>query len=271
MKAKLIAVTVMAMTALSGCASKPKDMGQPFTQDKSKSVALNVAAYSGYPDLLQDNSYSKGFDTVVTSTSNALLLANDLSGSLGSLGGGALGVGLGLISGMADLYPLDDAEVMTAKLHPGEDYRAAATVLRVLKDNYQKRPVDKDEFKDLKGFFDKADLDAYVCEATTDGDWDFSCFDPAYKSFNHYIKVARPANGTEFSPVLNLNQGNYGVYLLRSDKGAVLVPKATTPDSYFKYDQGVFRVGNTNTVLPRVAPREDGKRLVFIDGKATLI
>jgi hypothetical protein len=30
-------------------------------------------------------------------------------------------------------------------------------------------------------------------------------------------------------------------------------------------------LSDSKTVLPRVAPREDGKRLVIIDGKATLI
>ena len=40
---------------------------------------------------------------------------------------------------------------------------------------------------------------------------------------------------------------------------------------YSSFRNGAYVVGHTKTVLPRVAPREDGKRLVFIDGKATLI
>lgn len=274
MKGNFIVASVFSIAALTGCSSTPKDMGQPFSQDKSKSVALNVAAYAGYPYVLRDNSYDKGLDTLVGSTSNALLLANDLSGSLGSLGGGGLGLGLGFISGLADQYPLDVAKVFTAKLQPGEDYRSAATVLRVLKANYQKRPEDADEFKALSGYFAKADLDAYVCEPAgflAKNDFDFSCFDPAYKGFNHYVKVVRPANGIEFSGVMKLAAGQYGVYVMRSDKGSVLLPKKDAPDAYFHLKNGSYVLGNSNTVLPRVAPREDGKRLVFIDGKATLI
>lgn len=271
MKVQLIATTILAMTALAGCSSTPKDMGQPFVQDKSKSVALNVAAYAGYPYLLKDNSYSKGLDTIVTSTSNTLLLANDLSGSLGAIGGGALGAGLGLISGLVDQYPLDVAKVFTAKLQPGEDYRSAATALRVLKANYQKRAKDVDEFKDLNGFFENPSLDAYVCEPTMLSPWDYSCFDPAYEGFEHYVQVIRPATGNEFPQVMPLDKGNYGVFLISSGAGSVLTPKKDAPDAYFYMKKGSYVLGGTNTILPRVAPREDGKRLVFIDGKATLI
>ncbi|MFM5016808.1 MULTISPECIES: hypothetical protein [Aeromonas] len=274
MKGNIFVASVLSIAAITGCSSTPKDLGQPFVQDKSKSVALNVAAYAGYPYLLVDNSYSQGFDTLVTSSSNTMLLANDLSGSLGSLGGGTLGLGLGFISGLADQFPLDAAEVFTAKLQPGEDYRSAATVLRVLKANYEKRPEDPEEFKALNGYFAKPNLDAYVCEPAgflAKSNFDFSCFDPAYKSFNHYIKVVRPANGTEFSNVMKLPAGQYGVYVMRSDKGSVLLPKKDAPDTYFYLKSGSYVLGNTNTILPRVAPREDGKRLVFIDGKATLI
>lgn len=94
MKGNIFVASVLSIAAITGCSSTPKDLGQPFVQDKSKSVALNVAAYAGYPYLLVDNSYSQEFDTLVTSSSNAMLLANDLSGSLGSLGGGTLGLGL---------------------------------------------------------------------------------------------------------------------------------------------------------------------------------
>ena len=42
-------------------------------------------------------------------------------------------------------------------------------------------------------------------------------------------------------------------------------------DKYFYLEQGAYVLSDSKTVLPRVAPREDGKRLVIIDGKATLI
>ena len=100
-----------------------------------------MAAYAGYPYILRDNGYSNGLDALATSGGNAVLLASDLAGSLGSLGGASLGLGLGLFTSMAAEYPLPMSEVMTAKLNPGEDYRSAATVLRVLKANYEMREV----------------------------------------------------------------------------------------------------------------------------------
>lgn len=271
MKRDFVVASVLAITALTGCSSKPKDMGQPFTQDKSKSVALNVAAYAGYPYVLRDNSYDKSLDTLVSSSSNALLMANDLSGSLGSLGGGALGLGLGFISGMAAQYPLDAGKVFTAKLQPGEDYKSAATVLRVIKDNYQKREVDAADGEKLRGLLAKTTFADYVCEPTTVKDYDFSCFDPADDRYNTYVKATRPANGLEFAEVMPLAKGNYGVFFIRNDRGSVLTPRKDATDAYFHLKDGSYVLGNTNTVLPRVAPREDGKRLVFLNGKATLI
>lgn len=271
MKGNFIVASVFSIAALTGCSATPKNIGKPFSQNKSKSVALNVAAYAGYPYLLKDNSYSKGLDTVVTSTSNALLLANDLSGSVGSIGGGAFGVGLGLMSGLVAQYPLDMANVFTAKLQPGEDYRSATTALRVMKANYQKRAKRADELKALNGFFENPSLDAYVCEPTMLIPWDYSCFDPAYEGFALYVRAIRPATGNEFPQVMPLDKGNYGVFLIGRARGSVLTPKKDAPDAYFYMEKGFYVLGGTNTILPLIAPREDGKRLVFIDGKATLI
>lgn len=267
MKGNIFVASVLSIAAITGCSSTPKDLGQPFVQDKSKSVALNVAAYAGYPYVLSDKSYDKGLDTLVTSSSNAVLLANDM----GSLGGGALGLGLGFISGMAAQYPLDIGYVFTAKLQPGEAYKSAATVLRVLQSNYQMRNVDSADGNKLRSLLAKSSLADYVCEPTTVGDYDFSCFDPADDRYNTYVKATRPANGLEFAEVMPLAKGNYGVFFIRNDRGSVLTPKKDAPDAYFHLNKGSYVLGNSNTILPRVAPREDGKRLVFIDGKATLI
>ena len=269
MKAKIFAVTTLAVMTLAGCSSTPKDMGKPFVQDKSKSVALNVAAYAGYPTLLRDNSYSNELDTLVVSTSNALLLANDLAGSLGSFGGAALGAGLGLMSGLTAEYPLDHSQVVTAKLNPGEDFRSPQAVARVIKANYQKRIARSGDGETLGGLLAKESLDDYVCEAYSSSNFDYKCYDPAYEDYSHLVKVARPANGTEFGEVMPLPVGQYGVYLMRTDRGGVLMPKADAPDAYFHMKDGAYVIGDT--ILPKVAPREDGKRLVFLHGKATMI
>lgn len=269
MRARILAVSVLAITSLAGCSSTPEDMGKPFVQDKSKSVALNVAAYAGYPYLLSDNNYSKGFDTLVTSTSNALLLSTDLAGSLGSLGGGALGAGLGLISGLAAEFPLDHSDVMTAKLNSGEDYRSPQTVARIVKLNYKKRLARSGDGEELGSFLAKESLADYVCEAYSSSNFDFKCYDPAFDSYTHLVKVSRPASGSEFGEVMPLSPGQYGVYLIRADRGGALIPKVDAPDAYFSLKDGAYVIGDT--ILPKVAPREDGKRLVFLHGKATMI
>lgn len=270
MKATTTTLALLVAATLGGCSSTPKDAGKPFVQNPKESVALNVAAYAGYPYILRDNGYSNGLDALATSGGNAVLLASDLAGSLGSLGGASLGLGLGLFTSMAAEYPLPMSEVMTAKLNPGEDYRSAATVLRVLKANYEMREVrEKTDGDTLKQFLGKDSLNDYVCEPTTYKKFDFECFDPAYKKYSHFVGVSRPANGTEFGEVMPLTPGSYGVYFMTSDRGAVLIPKADAPDPYFTYTKGVYVIGDT--VLPKIAPREDGKRLVFLHGKATLI
>lgn len=271
MKVQTIAAAVLALISVTGCSSTPKDIGQPYVQDKSKSFALNVGAYAGFPHVLKDNNYSHGLDTLVVSSSNAMLLADDLGSSMGALSAGALGAGLGFMNGFLAEFPLDAAKVFTARLNAGENYKDANTVLRVINDNYEKRPEKVNESKGLKGFFDKKDLSAFVCTPSSSSRWDFSCYDPAFENYNVYVKATRPANGQEFKGVMNLPVDNYGVYVIRNDRGSVLVPKKNAPDKYFYLEQGAYVLSDSKTVLPRVAPREDGKRLVIIDGKATLI
>lgn len=163
MKATTTTLALLVAATLGGCSSTPKDKGKPFVQNPKESVALNVAAYAGYPYILRDNDYSNGLDALATSGGNAVLLASDLAGSLGSLGGATLGLGLGLFTSMASEYPLPMSEVMTAKLNPGEDYRSAATVLRVLKANYEMREVrEKTDVDTLKQFLGKDSLNDYV-------------------------------------------------------------------------------------------------------------
>lgn len=72
----------LALISVTGCSSTPKDIGQPYVQDKSKSFALNVGAYAGFPHVLKDNNYNHGLDTLVVSSSNAMLLADDLGSSM---------------------------------------------------------------------------------------------------------------------------------------------------------------------------------------------
>ncbi len=269
MKAKIFAVTTLAVMTLAGCSSTPKDMGKPFVQNPTKSVALNVAAYAGYPHLLSDNSYSKGFDTLVTSTSNAMLLSSDLARSLGSLGGAGLGIGLGFMSGLVAEYPLQSSNVFTAKLNPGEDYRSPQTIVRVLDANYQKQVAKPDDSEELKTFLNKPSLKDYVCTGTMYKDFDFTCSDPAHDTYTMLVKVVRPASGTEFGEVMPLTPGQYGVYLITPERGYAQEVKANAADPYFHMKDGAYVIGDT--ILPKVAPREDGKRLVFLHGKATMI
>ncbi len=67
MNATTTTLALLVAATLGGCSSTPKDAGKPFVQNPKESVALNVAAYAGYPYILRDNGYSKGLDTLATS------------------------------------------------------------------------------------------------------------------------------------------------------------------------------------------------------------
>ncbi|MCF5860044.1 hypothetical protein [Aeromonas veronii] len=271
MNGNIFAVSILAMAILGGCSSAPKDLGKPFVQDKTKSVAFNVGAYAGYPDVLQDKYYSHDLDTLVTSSSNAMLLSADLGGSMGAFGAGALGVGLGFLSGLTDQLPLKSGYVFTAKLNPGEDYRSPTTVLRVFQENYVKLDPNNKENEHVKDVIEKTSISNFICESTTDYSYDVYCADPAAKKYGFYVKTTRPANGQEFPEVMPLPVGQYGVYFINSARSPAFEPKENTEDSYFHLKNNAFVLGKSNTILPLVSPRDDGKRLVFIDGKAKFI
>ena len=53
MKATTTTLALLVAATLGGCSSTPKDAGKPFVQNPKESVALNVAAYAGYPYILR--------------------------------------------------------------------------------------------------------------------------------------------------------------------------------------------------------------------------
>lgn len=251
---KMIAVLVSGLV-LAGCSSKPDDFGKPYVQDKSESVALNLAAYAGYPGVFEDNNYSHSLDALTRAGTMATLLPNDLGASMGGLGAGALGFGLGLLTSLTADTPFDIGFVFTAKLMPGEDYRSPDTVLRVFRANYEKRPADPLLPADMEDMRNKTSLDRYVCKATTDYGYDVVCYDPDYEDYVYYINTTRPANGQEFGEAMPLSVGSYGVFFIRADRTPSYLPKKQSPDIYFRFDEGMFISGDGKIRLPRVGPR----------------
>lgn len=271
MKARKIVAVIVSVLILAGCSSKPEDLGKPYVQDKSKSFALNLAAYAGYPGILEDNNYSHSLDALSRAGTMAVLLPNDLGASMGGLGAGALGFGLGMVTSLADLVPLDSGYIFTAKLQPGEDYRSPDTVLRVIKANFELRGKYKyDDASDAE-MLKKTSLDRYVCKPTTDYGYDVTCYDPDFENYNYYVNTTRPANGQEFGDAMPLPFGNYGVYFISAGRTGNFVPKKQSVDIHFSFENGVYTSGDGKIVMPRVGPREDGKRLVIIDGKAKFL
>ncbi|BBQ30640.1 hypothetical protein ACTG2K_10320 [Aeromonas caviae] len=271
MNKKILAISILAVTSLVGCSTIPSvtGKGEYYTPNKSMSYARNIAAYAGYPELIKDNEYSHGLDALVTTGSNVAVLSSDL----GSAVGGGLGLGLGLMSSLTALYPLNLSDVWNAQLNPGEKYDDAATAARVLKANY--KVIDASRFSPKshasydKAFMVKGSLNDVVCENTMLVGFDYVCADPAFPDNEIYVAAIRPANGTEFADILGAKPGNYGVYLI-DVPNTVEVTEGST-DSLFKLQNGAYVSGDGTKIFPRVAPREDGKRLVFINGQATFI
>jgi hypothetical protein len=262
----------ISLFGVSGCSAfkiydnirSPEALGSYYQDDKTKSFAWNVGAYAGYPWVLSDHTYDKSIDMMVNSTSYAMNLTSDLGSALA---GGALGLGAGFIGGLTEGYPLKPSKVWTAKLENGETYNQSRVIERFIINNFKVRPVEPDDTPKIKLRLGMIDINKITCVENKPYQYTHECTLPGVSHSTIYVTAARPATGEEFGKILNLKPGRYGVFLTRNESD--LIQKDDAPDVYFYMKDGVYKSGK-NT-LPLISPREDGKRLVLIDGNAELL
>lgn len=264
-------VVPLVFLLLAGCSMRPQtapDEGKQYVQNSSQSWAWNVTAYAGYPGLISDNKYSSTLDTAIKSTSNALLLPTSLT-SMSGLAAGSLGVGLGLVGSLAGQWPLEGAGVVTTPLQAGEQYNDPAMIARAIKANFNLREYKESASTNLKPLLLTKSLDKLVCIPAKHNGFNHDCYVPGYEDYPVFVKAVRPADGTEFGSMLGLDKGRYAVLTVANDRGSLLRKKADSPDPVLMLVKNTYVV--RDNILPFIGPNDQGKRLVFLDGKASLL
>ncbi|HGY1053536.1 TPA: hypothetical protein ACNUVO_004346 [Aeromonas salmonicida subsp. pectinolytica] len=271
-KLKISVIAGVVLFGMSGCSAfkvyddfrSPEGLGVHYKDDATKSFAWNVGAYAGYPWILSDHGYDKSMDMLVNSTSYAMNLSADLGSSLA---GGALGLGAGFIGGLTEGYPLKPSLVWTAQLEDGEEYNQTRAIERFIIKNFKVRPVEADDTPKIKLRLGMIDINKVTCVENNPYQYTHECELPGVSHSTIYVTAARPATGEEFGKILNLKPGKYGVFMTRNESD--LIEKEDAADVYFYMKDGAYQSGKN--VLPLVGPRDDGKRLALIDGKAALL
>lgn len=273
-KSILIAAAFVGLFSIAGCSSTQGNtakQGEYFIQDKSKSVAWNVAAFAGYPGMFSDHQYTSTLGTGVTMASNSIVIHDGIP-SLSPAGALTLGVGMALISDTTKLYPLNISSVVIEPIGKDETYQSSAVVKRAIL-HYMKirAPKPNDPDQNFSAFLKSADINTVECKEYSSlldtAGYSHECYLPAKPVYNQYVTAVRPATGDEFAGVWNIPRGNYAVLLLGGGTGSAFIPKSY--DNMFKLVRnGSVIIYGDNVILPFASPREDGKRLIVKDGKA---
>lgn len=263
-----------ALVALAGCATAPqmgKDLSageQELMQNAPQSMAAAMVSLAGYPGLVPDNTYSTTLDAAVNGGTMAMLLPKDVP-SMSSLGAGLLGFSLTALQGT---YPFDNnfTSLVFVPVEEATDMQTGDFAYRVINKYYQKLPLGKGATDKQKAKWEAFEVSKAKCEAVSGGlglagvTYSHKC---KYSSGSpSAIQVGSAYDGAMFDKVMPSMAGKkYVVVLVR---GGNIEPKPST-DNVFEYINHTLT--SRYAVLPFVKPNSEGKRLVFIEGKATLL
>lgn len=271
----LLAIGVLA--ALAGCSatttSHATKKGDFYTQDKSKSLAWNIAAFGGYPSVFTDHPYTKAIGDGATIAANAIVL-KDGSPTLGVADAIGLSIGINILTSAADNYPLDAAEILFIPLLNGEQFDSPSVIDRLVQERLQFRQPYQNESQSsgIVKFLSSAKMSETKClpyspSLLSKANWTYKCSNPVDDRYTLLVQAVRPANGTEFPGLVNLANGRYAAVIMRADRGSAFETKSKENVFYMLGLGKTYATGN-NTIIPFLSPRPDGKRLIVKDGKA---
>jgi hypothetical protein len=274
---KIIVLGTLFLSVLAGCSSrsaspsKPEifaDKGVYFAQDKEKSLASNLTAFAGYPNLVSDHDMPTGLRRGLDFTSGTYIGFNAFNSLWGATGFGALT----MITG-DDIAPLTPSSiVLMTPLNPGEQYNDLSVAKRAVENSLEKidgsflaknpnSAAYEKELKRLK-FSENKSMNGVVCNEPGMAEKmlrhnDASC---GIDGFNVEVYFARPANGNEFPELKELPKANYAVLLLNiySDyklrKDILWGASFDSEKKSFTFDE---------YTLPFVSPDKSGKRILI--------
>ena len=268
-----VCVAVFGLSLLAGCASTPapKDTLLQVSNPRA-SLAGSLVSLAGYPGLIPDNSYGPNLDAAINAGTMATLLPSDLGVSTFS----AAGIGFALTA-LEGTFPMDEGAAFIV-LQPIDDASQlddpafiASTVKSSMKvGEVTQKLIDFDaEFADM---IKQANIDALSCQPRGTsllnlgkGKFNFDCALPPMRH-DVAVRAAGVYQGSDFDVLMpDVKAKKYAVLFLRS---TYIRPKDKM-QNVFMYEHGVL--SNSIAVLPFVSANSQGKHLVYLNGKATLI
>lgn len=281
-KISLLNLGTVAAIFLTGCAVQSSNPNQPatfadkgsyFQQDKTKSLASNLVAFSGYPGLISDHDMPSDLKAGLDFTSGAYMGFN----GFGSLFGAG---GIGLLSMVSDntLPYQSGVVVIMAKVESGEKYNDYSVAERAIKASFKKA---SDEYLKGTSYLSKPEIKAFLADTDMSG---MKCHKPGGLNFTGRDAVcdfgdsdfglsvifSRPATGQEFPELGLLPQGEYSVMLLDSMRYPMYELRDDAWGAqYSSYGYMKFK----NLKLPFLSPDKSGKRIAFAteNGKESVI
>ena len=268
-----VCVAVFGLSLLAGCASThaPKDTPLQVSNPRA-SLAGSLVSLAGYPGLIPDNSYGPNLDAAINAGTMATLLPSDLGISTFS----AAGIGFALTA-LEGTFPMDEGAAFIV-LQPIDDASQlddpafiASTVKSSMKvAEVTQKLIDFDaEFADM---LKQANIDALSCQPRGTsllnlgkGKFNFDCALPPMRH-DVAVRAAGVYQGSDFDVLMpDVKAKKYAVLFLWS---TYIRPKDKM-QNVFMYEHGVL--SNSIAILPFISANSQGKHLVYLNGKATLI
>lgn len=268
--ARKIAISALGLSLLAGCASTPAvdtTKSISVTNPHSTSLANMMVSLAGYPGLLADNGYSKTLDAAVNAGAMSRLLPGDIGVS--SMSAAGLGFALTALKGT---YPVQNGAALFVlqPIKDASDITKPDFVRSTVLANLVVRTPGKTERADMTAILNNAKIDTLKCSAYTsfmnDAGFTHQCqIDGVRKDEN--VKVVGVYEGHDFDGVMpSVPKGKFAVVFVHTPGMLDAKPGA---ENVFAYKNGTLV--NSIAVLPFVKANDEGKHLVYLNGKATLL
>ncbi len=271
---KKLSVVALGLSLITGCVSTPSVQDAPLqVTDKRASLASSLVTLAGYPGLIPDNSYAPNMDAAINAGTMATLLPQDLG--ISTLSAASIGFALTSIQGTYPmdagasfivLKPIDDASQIYDPTFVTSAVRGSVKIADVTQKLMEVSP-------DFAAKLKRADIESLSCQPTGGsllslagkGKFNFDCAVPPMRH-DVAVRVAGVYQGSDFDPVMpDVKAKKYAVLFLRS---TYIRPKEKM-QNVFMYERGVL--SNSIAILPFISANSQGKHLVYLNGKATLI
>lgn len=257
----------LLVSLLSGCAAKPGETFDNKFAFEYNSMANDIVELGGYTGLISDNSYDRAMDAAINAGTMATLLPQDFNIS----GFGAAGLGF-MLTSLQGTFPVEEnlSHIVFQPLKQGDTPTDPEFVSALIKQNFD--TVAPWAIDLSAGKKPEAITTSDVTCRHNNGLAGYNPFDLTHsctiKGFDGEVavRVAYTYTGDHFKAVMPnyVNQPLVTVVLRESGFGL-----ETNRENVFSYKKRALV--NNIAIIPFIKPNDEGKKVVFINGKATLV